>query len=90
MYPCSICGKGGLVRDTRDVSFTYKGQKALIKGIPGQYCSNCGHGYYGPDDDPEEKYVAGMDAFVKQVDELLQEQAGFAEPLIPGPPSRDP
>jgi HTH-type transcriptional regulator/antitoxin MqsA len=76
---CSICGKGELVRDTRAVPYTYKGQKTLIKNIHGEYCTRCGMGYYGPDDDPDDRLMAGMRAFREKVDAVLAAQAKFVE-----------
>lgn len=46
----------------------YKGQKTFIKSIQGEYCNNCGHGYYGPDDDPKDRLMAGIRAFREKVD----------------------
>ncbi|MCC2681879.1 MAG: transcriptional regulator, family [Nitrosospira multiformis] len=74
---CVLCGRGELVRDTRDVPFTYKGQKTFIENIQGQYCSNCGRGFFGPNDDPDDKLMSGMDAFKELVDAMVQEQAVF-------------
>ncbi|ABB75503.1 HTH-type transcriptional regulator / antitoxin MqsA [Nitrosospira multiformis ATCC 25196] len=73
---CVICWKGELVRDTRDVSFTYKCQKTFIKDIDGEYCTHCGMGYYGPEHAGDE-LVAGMVEFRKHVDSVLQEQGLF-------------
>jgi HTH-type transcriptional regulator/antitoxin MqsA len=75
---CVLCGKGEVALDTRDVPFTYKGQKTFIKNIRGEYCSHCGEGYYGPEHDGN-KLMAGHREFREKVDAVLVEQATFVE-----------
>lgn len=73
---CALCGKGQLVRDTRDIPYTYKGQKTVIKNIRGEYCNRCSHGYYGPGDDGQ-KVMDEAGRWQQDVDAILQEQAIF-------------
>ncbi|ABB75502.1 transcriptional regulator, XRE family [Nitrosospira multiformis ATCC 25196] len=75
---CSLCGKGEVVAGTRDVPFTYKGQKTFIKNIRGEYCNRCGEGYYGPEHDGD-ILMAGYREFREKVDTVLAEQATFVE-----------
>lgn len=75
---CVLCGKGEVVAGTRDVPFTYKGQKTFIKNIRGEYCNRCGEGYYGPEHDSD-ILMAGYDEFREKVDAVLAEQAAFVE-----------
>lgn len=39
---CSICAEGDLVHDTRDISYTYKGESTTIPGVTGDFCPACG------------------------------------------------
>jgi HTH-type transcriptional regulator/antitoxin MqsA len=39
---CPICAEAELVHDTRDISYTYKGESAAIPGITGDFCPSCG------------------------------------------------
>ncbi len=39
---CPSCAGAELVRDTRDLSYTYKGESTLIPGVTGDFCPSCG------------------------------------------------
>ncbi len=39
---CPNCGAAELVRDTRDMPYTYKGEQASIPAVTGDYCPACG------------------------------------------------
>jgi HTH-type transcriptional regulator/antitoxin MqsA len=41
---CPTCGTGNLVAAVRNLPYTYKGKKTVIKGVRGQFCDNlkCG------------------------------------------------
>jgi HTH-type transcriptional regulator / antitoxin MqsA len=39
---CPICGKAKLVRGTRDIPYTYKGESTIIPSVTGDFCSACG------------------------------------------------
>lgn len=38
---CPVCGAAGLVHDTRDVPYTYKGGTTVIKNVTGEFCPSC-------------------------------------------------
>ncbi len=38
---CPICAKAELVRDTRDMPYTYKGESTTIPKVTGDFCSAC-------------------------------------------------
>ena len=38
---CPICGAAKLVRDTRDVPYTYKGESTVIPAVSGEFCPAC-------------------------------------------------
>lgn len=59
---CPTCGTGKLVAATRDMPYTYKGRKTVIKAVKGQFCDNrkCGEA------------VLGMDESVRTSREMLE------------------
>lgn len=42
MSKCPACGAAQLVRDTRDMPYTYKGETTAIPAVAGDYCPACG------------------------------------------------
>ncbi len=38
---CPACGAAKLVRDTRDLPYTYKGESTTIEAVTGDYCPAC-------------------------------------------------
>ena len=38
---CPSCGVGKLVRDTRDISYAYKGDSTTIPAVRGEFCPAC-------------------------------------------------
>jgi HTH-type transcriptional regulator/antitoxin MqsA len=39
---CPNCGRADLLRDKRDMTFTYKGETTIFPCISGNYCHACG------------------------------------------------
>jgi len=39
---CPACGAAKLVRDTRDMLYTYKGETTTIAAVTGDFCPACG------------------------------------------------
>ncbi len=39
---CPVCGAAELIPDTRDLSYTYKGETTLIPTVTGEFCPACG------------------------------------------------
>ncbi len=39
---CPSCAVAELVRDTRDMSYTYKGETTIIPAVTGDFCPACG------------------------------------------------
>ncbi|MHB8742171.1 MAG: type II toxin-antitoxin system MqsA family antitoxin [Sulfuricaulis sp.] len=39
---CPACGATELVRDTRDLRYTYKGEETVIPAVTGDHCPACG------------------------------------------------
>ena len=66
---CPFCGEGHLIRDTRDVEYTYKGAKLLI-AQPGLYCNECDESILEPKDMAFNR--ADLQAFRARIDGLLE------------------
>lgn len=43
---CPVCGGAELVRDTRDVPYTYKGESTTISSATGAFCPACGEAVF--------------------------------------------
>lgn len=57
---CPVCGAGNLVRESRDLSFTYGGRSTVIRQS-GDFCNACGEGIFSSDE--SERYLAAVNAF---------------------------
>lgn len=67
---CPICGAAELLRDTRDIPYSYKGRTTLIRAVTGDYCQACGECITDPDE--SRASMNQMLAFNKQVDSCLR------------------
>jgi len=38
---CPVCGAAELIHDTRDLSYTYKGETTIIAAVTGDFCPAC-------------------------------------------------
>jgi HTH-type transcriptional regulator/antitoxin MqsA len=47
---CPNCGMAELIHDTRDVSYTYKGESTIIPQVTGDFCPACGEGVLETDE----------------------------------------
>ncbi len=39
---CPVCADAELIRDTRDLSYAYKGETTVIPAVMGEFCPACG------------------------------------------------
>jgi HTH-type transcriptional regulator/antitoxin MqsA len=39
---CPYCGEAEVVKQTRDMPYTYEGQSTIILAVTGEFCSACG------------------------------------------------
>ena len=62
---CPSCGAAGLVHDTRDLPYTYKGKSTVIPETTGDFCPACGEAVL--DITESMRTSAAMLAFNKQV-----------------------
>ena len=66
---CPICREAELIHDTRDLSYTYKGETSIISAVTGDFCSACAESIL---DAVESKRVMGeMRSFSKQVNAAI-------------------
>lgn len=62
---CPNCGKADLIRDRRDVPYSYKGETMVVHGVEGEFCSACDEAVL--DAVESQRCMVRMQAFVKQV-----------------------
>lgn len=68
---CPTCGAGKLVVATRDMPYTYKGEKTVIKAVRSRYCSNAKCGEAVLDVSEATRISKEMLAFNKKVNAAL-------------------
>lgn len=73
---CPNCGAAHLVHDTRDVTYTYKGETTTIQGVTGDYCPACAEIVL--DATAGESYGAAVRSFQKQVNAAIVDPAFIA------------
>ena len=69
MMKCPVCGAAELVRDVRDLPYTYKGRNTIIPMVSGDYCPACGE--IVSDMDESERVMNAMQEFNRQVNGQL-------------------
>ena len=70
---CPNCGAAELVRDTRDLPYTYKGETTVFEGVAGDHCPACGEAVF--DAAASRAISADMKVFAKQVNAALVDPA---------------
>ncbi|MEY3783370.1 MAG: hypothetical protein RIS97_1549 [Pseudomonadota bacterium] len=38
---CPVCGVANLIRDTRDIAYTYKGESTMLPAVTADFCTAC-------------------------------------------------
>ncbi|KVK93541.1 type II toxin-antitoxin system MqsA family antitoxin [Burkholderia territorii] len=66
---CPACGGAKLVRDTRDIPYTYKGRSTVVRDVPGDFCPACGESVL--DMDEATRLGDAIGAFNKQVNSTI-------------------
>jgi HTH-type transcriptional regulator/antitoxin MqsA len=61
---CMSCGFKGMVHETRDLPFVYRGETRTVSAVRGWYCPECGDGE--PDD--AAAYAQAIDKLAAEVD----------------------
>ena len=66
---CPVCGAAEVIHDTRDLSYTYKGETTTIPALTADFCPACDESMT---DMPEtERVMREMQAFNKQVNAAI-------------------
>lgn len=73
---CPSCGAAKLVRDRREMSYTYKGETTSIPDVSGDYCPACGEAVL--DMAESARTSAAMLEFNKQVNAAIVDPAFIA------------
>jgi len=66
---CPVCGAAELVRDTRDLPYTYKGETTVIPAVTGEFCPACGESIL--DGAESERVMREMRAFSREVNAAM-------------------
>lgn len=66
---CPVCGEADLIHDTRDISYTYKGERTTITAVTGDFCPACNESIL--DAAESERVMSEMQAFSKQVNAAI-------------------
>jgi HTH-type transcriptional regulator / antitoxin MqsA len=66
---CPLCGAAELVHDTRDQTYTYKGETTLLSAVTGDYCMACGESIL--DAEESRRTMEMMRSFHKQVNAAI-------------------
>ncbi|CAG9192827.1 antitoxin of the MqsRA toxin-antitoxin system/DNA-binding transcriptional repressor MqsA [Paraburkholderia tropica] len=62
---CPACGGANLVRETRDLPYTYKGEATVIASVTGDYCPACGEAVFERAEG--DRYAGRIAAFQREV-----------------------
>lgn len=62
---CPACGLAELIHDTRDLTYTYKGEKTILPSVMGDFCPACNESVL--DVEESRRTMDLMLAFNKQV-----------------------
>ncbi|HRP24322.1 MAG TPA: type II toxin-antitoxin system MqsA family antitoxin [Thauera sp.] len=73
---CPVCGEAELIRDTRDIPYTYKGETTVIAGVTGDFCPACAESIL--DIAESERVMREMRMFSKQVNAATVDPAFIA------------
>lgn len=74
---CPSCGAAALVRATRDMTYTYKGETTTIRRVKGDFCPACEEAVLDPEESA--RTSAAMLAFNKQVNAAIVDPAFIAK-----------
>jgi HTH-type transcriptional regulator/antitoxin MqsA len=62
---CPCCGAAELIRDTRDMPYTYKGETTSIPAVTGDFCPACGEAVFNREHG--DRYSESIGLFQRQV-----------------------
>lgn len=74
---CPVCGVAELVHDTRDQSYTYKGETTVLSSVSGDFCTACGESILNSEE--SRRTMDMMLEFHKQVNAAIVDPAFIAK-----------
>jgi HTH-type transcriptional regulator/antitoxin MqsA len=74
---CPVCGAAELIRDTRDLPYTYKGETTLIAAVTGDFCPACAESIL--DAEESDRVMREMRAFVRQINAAIVDPKFIAD-----------
>ena len=74
---CPACGAAELIRDTRDLPYTYKGETTAIPAVTGDHCPACGEAVLNQEQG--DRYSELVGAFQRQVNAAFVAPAFITE-----------
>lgn len=74
---CPVCGAADLIHDTRDLSYTYKGETTFIPAVTGEHCPACGEAIL--DRAQGDRYAELISQFQRQVNAAFVDPAYIAQ-----------
>lgn len=74
---CPVCGAAELIHDTRDLTYTYKGETTVIPAVTADFCPACGESI--TDMAETERVMREMQAFNKQVNAAIVDPTFIAK-----------
>ena len=66
---CPVCGAAELIRDTRELPYTYKGETTVIPAVTGESCPACAESIL--DGAESERVMREMRAFSREVNAAM-------------------
>jgi HTH-type transcriptional regulator / antitoxin MqsA len=66
---CPVCGAAQLIHDTRDITYTYKGETTVIPSVTGEFCPACNESITDLND--TDRVMREMQAFNRQVNAAI-------------------
>ena len=66
---CPVCGAAKLIHDTRDLTYTYKGESTVIAAVTGDFCPVCAESIL--DERESNRVMQAMRAFSRQVNSAV-------------------
>lgn len=73
---CPACGAAELINDTRDITYTYKGESTTIPAVKGGFCPACDE--FVTDMAESDRVMREMQAFNMQVNAAIVDPAFIA------------
>ena len=70
---CPACGAAQLINDTRDVTYTYKGETTVIPAVAGEFCPACNESIANLNE--TDRVMCEMQAFNRQVNAAIVDPA---------------